>query len=146
MQIMGKLIVIEGLDGSGKATQAELLSECLKEKGYGVYNLDLPFYSDSSGIHTWGLFHYAPKTTELLQVHPKRDLQQFLFFHLQLLLLFQKLLQLFDFQLMIKSKQSIPFMKKETYLSIVHDIYFNHYYRKEKINGYKKIFIFRQID
>lgn len=34
----------------------------------------------------------------------------------------------FDFQLMIKSKQSIPFMKKETYLSIVHDIYFHHYY------------------
>lgn len=34
----------------------------------------------------------------------------------------------FDFQLMIKSKQSIPFIKKETYLSIVHDIYFQHYY------------------
>lgn len=34
----------------------------------------------------------------------------------------------FDFQLMIKSKQSMPFIKKETYLSIVHDIYFEHYY------------------
>ncbi len=34
----------------------------------------------------------------------------------------------FDFQLMIKSKQSIPFMKKESYLSIVHDIYFEHYF------------------
>ncbi len=34
----------------------------------------------------------------------------------------------FDFQLMIKSKQSIPMLKKETYLSIVHDIYFEHYY------------------
>ncbi|MBQ7116640.1 MAG: deoxynucleoside kinase [Clostridia bacterium] len=45
---MGKMVVIEGLDGSGKATQAELLSAFLRKKGYGVYNLDLPFYSDSS--------------------------------------------------------------------------------------------------
>ncbi len=45
---MGRMIVIEGLDGSGKATQAELLSDYLKRKGYGIYNLDLPFYSDSS--------------------------------------------------------------------------------------------------
>ena len=34
----------------------------------------------------------------------------------------------FDFQLMIKSKQPIPMIKKETYLSIVYDIYFEHYY------------------
>lgn len=34
----------------------------------------------------------------------------------------------FDFQLMVKSKQSISFLKKETYLAIVHDIYFEHYY------------------
>ncbi|MBQ9913144.1 MAG: deoxynucleoside kinase [Clostridia bacterium] len=45
---MGRMFVIEGLDGSGKATQAELLSAYLREKGYGVYNLDLPYYSDSS--------------------------------------------------------------------------------------------------
>ena len=45
---MGKMVVIEGLDGSGKATQAELLSGYLREKGCKVYNLDLPFYSDSS--------------------------------------------------------------------------------------------------
>ncbi len=45
---MGRMVVIEGLDGSGKATQAELLSGYLKNKGYDVYNLDLPFYSDSS--------------------------------------------------------------------------------------------------
>ena len=45
---MCKMIVIEGLDGSGKATQAELLSSYLRDKGYSVYNLDLPFYSDSS--------------------------------------------------------------------------------------------------
>ncbi len=50
----------------------------------------------------------------------------------------------FDFQLMIKSKQSIPIMKKETYLSIVHDIYFEHYYAwyavadKARSNEYKQ--------
>ena len=34
----------------------------------------------------------------------------------------------FDFQLMVKSKQSMSFMKKASYLAIVHDIYFEHYY------------------
>lgn len=45
---MGKMIVIEGLDGSGKATQAELLKNYLTEKGHKVFSLDLPYYSDSS--------------------------------------------------------------------------------------------------
>lgn len=34
----------------------------------------------------------------------------------------------FDFQLMIRSAQSIAALKKETYLAIVCDIYFEHYY------------------
>lgn len=34
----------------------------------------------------------------------------------------------FDFQLMIRSAQSIVTIKKETYLAIVRDIYFEHYY------------------
>ena len=33
---MGKLIVIEGLDGSGKATQANLLFEKLQRNKYDV--------------------------------------------------------------------------------------------------------------
>lgn len=45
---MGRMIVIEGLDGSGKATQAELAKKWLEEKGYGVYSLDLPYYNDPS--------------------------------------------------------------------------------------------------
>lgn len=45
---MGKMIVIEGLDGSGKATQAQLLSEYLESKGYETYSLDLPYYNDPS--------------------------------------------------------------------------------------------------
>lgn len=34
----------------------------------------------------------------------------------------------FDFQLMIRSAQSVINLKKETYLAIVRDIYFEHYY------------------
>jgi dTMP kinase len=40
----GKLIVIDGTDGSGKATQVELLSKTLKEKGYVVKLVDFPDY------------------------------------------------------------------------------------------------------
>ncbi len=45
---MGKMIVIDGLDGSGKSTQAEILKNYLSAKGYETYTLDLPFYSDAS--------------------------------------------------------------------------------------------------
>lgn len=45
---MGKMIVIEGLDGSGKSTQAELLKEWLNAEGYNTYTLDLPYYNDPS--------------------------------------------------------------------------------------------------
>lgn len=45
---MGRMIVIDGLDGSGKATQAELLKKRLTEKGYDIFSLDLPYYNDPS--------------------------------------------------------------------------------------------------
>ncbi len=45
---MGKMVVIEGLDGSGKATQADLLKKHLEEKGFEIYPLDLPCYGKSS--------------------------------------------------------------------------------------------------
>ncbi len=45
---MGKIIVIEGLDGSGKSTQANLLKEYLNSKGTETYTLDLPCYNDTS--------------------------------------------------------------------------------------------------
>lgn len=45
---MGKIIVIDGLDGSGKATQAEILKNYLQQKGLETYTLDLPFYGDPS--------------------------------------------------------------------------------------------------
>lgn len=47
----GKLIVIEGLDGSGKATQAKLLAQALREKGRVVKQITFPNYaSDSSAL------------------------------------------------------------------------------------------------
>ncbi|MFO8016299.1 MAG: thymidylate kinase [Candidatus Woesearchaeota archaeon] len=44
----GKLIVIEGTDGSGKATQSALLAERLKKEGYGVEMIDFPQYGKPS--------------------------------------------------------------------------------------------------
>lgn len=41
----GKIIVIEGKDGSGKATQTKLLFERLVSLGYAVETLDFPQYS-----------------------------------------------------------------------------------------------------
>lgn len=47
----GKLIVIEGLDGSGKATQTNLLCESLKSRGVRVRRVSFPDYSsDSSAL------------------------------------------------------------------------------------------------
>jgi len=43
----GKLIVIDGGDGSGKATQSELLMVSLKKAGYKVKYLDFPRYYSS---------------------------------------------------------------------------------------------------
>ena len=47
----GKLVVIEGLDGSGKATQAGLLYEAFKKQGIRVRQVSFPNYaSDSSAL------------------------------------------------------------------------------------------------
>ncbi len=40
----GKLIVLDGSDGSGKATQTRLLLARLKQEGYKVKTLDFPHY------------------------------------------------------------------------------------------------------
>ena len=47
----GRLIVLEGLDGSGKATQAKLLAEHLAAQGLPVREITFPDYaSDSSAL------------------------------------------------------------------------------------------------
>ena len=45
---MGKLFVIEGLDGSGKSTQAEKLCEGLRKEGTDAVKIKLPDYDDPS--------------------------------------------------------------------------------------------------
>ena len=45
---MGKLIVIEGLDGSGKSTQLDLLYENLKKKGIDCKSVSFPDYDNPS--------------------------------------------------------------------------------------------------
>ena len=48
MKERGLLIVLEGSDGSGKATQLNLLSERLKSAGYDVAVFDFPRYGNAS--------------------------------------------------------------------------------------------------
>lgn len=43
----GKLIVIDGIDGSDKATQTKLLAVRLKEEGYNVKTIDFPQYENN---------------------------------------------------------------------------------------------------
>ena len=44
----GKLIVIEGLDGSGKSTQLNILKNRLCDEGLHVRQIKLPNYEDKS--------------------------------------------------------------------------------------------------
>ena len=48
---MGKLLVLEGLDGSGKSTQTERLHHALRDRNVPVRQIKLPDYdSDSSAL------------------------------------------------------------------------------------------------
>ena len=48
MILNGKIIVIEGTDGSGKQTQSEKLKQRLEDNGYEVYSMSFPNYSSDS--------------------------------------------------------------------------------------------------
>jgi dTMP kinase len=47
---MGKFIAIDGLDGSGKGTQAEILIERLRKEGKNVRELSFPMYENDSSL------------------------------------------------------------------------------------------------
>jgi dTMP kinase len=49
MPTRGKLIAIEGIDGSGKRTQVELLTKSLGLRGYSVYSTGFPQYDSWFG-------------------------------------------------------------------------------------------------
>jgi dTMP kinase len=49
MNTRGRLIAIEGIDGSGKHTQAKLLEHSLKSKGFEVYATGFPQYESWFG-------------------------------------------------------------------------------------------------
>jgi len=59
----GKLIVIEGLDGTGKATQTKLLIKKLKKEGYKIALFDFPqyhkFFGQMVGTYLRGEFGKA---------------------------------------------------------------------------------------
>lgn len=47
MDKKGKLIVIDGIDGSGKATQTKILTEKLHQQGQPVETMDFPQYTNN---------------------------------------------------------------------------------------------------
>src|SRR5256885_6694958 len=49
MTAPGKLIAIEGIDGSGKRTQVDLLTLTLKARGHSVYSTGFPQYDSWFG-------------------------------------------------------------------------------------------------
>src|SRR5580693_4025001 len=49
MATSGKLIAVEGIDGSGKRTQVELLALTLKARGHSVYSTGFPQYDSWFG-------------------------------------------------------------------------------------------------
>ena len=50
LKLMGKLLVIDGLDGSGKETQTEIIKNRFLEKGVKVKKIDYPNYDDESSF------------------------------------------------------------------------------------------------
>lgn len=66
----GKLIVIDGTDGSGKATQVALIKERYIKKGYQVETIDFPRYDDNffGKLIGEGL---AGKYGDFISAHPK---------------------------------------------------------------------------
>lgn len=68
---MGKIIVIEGIDGSGKETQSMLLKERLIRENYSLFLLDFPQYQKDSSffVRQYLSGNYSEKASD---VSPKQ--------------------------------------------------------------------------
>lgn len=68
---MGILIAIEGVDGSGKQTQSDLLTDNLKKQGYRVKEIRFPDYNSRSSVlvkmYLMGEFSKNPKDISAYQ-------------------------------------------------------------------------------
>ena len=83
--MMGKLIVIEGLDGSGKTTQTDFFTACFKEKIENFCRVDFPDYeSDSSALvkkYLAGEFGTDPKAVNPYAAASFYAVDRFAHFH-----------------------------------------------------------------
>jgi len=69
IKMEGKLIVIEGIDGTGKKTQSNLLIKRLNEEGYKTAYFDFPRYDNPS---SWAIKEFLNGNLgELNQLNPK---------------------------------------------------------------------------
>ena len=73
----GLLIAIEGLDQSGKETQARRLRAWFEARGRRVQSLDFPFYDTPIGQEIWKGLHgereYGPDTIQLLYIANRHE-------------------------------------------------------------------------
>ena len=72
----GKLIVVEGTDGSGKTVQTGLLTERLSKEGYRVQMTDFPqygksFFADMIEKYLKGEFGWPQELRDHLKKHPR---------------------------------------------------------------------------
>ncbi len=72
----GKLIVVEGTDGSGKTVQTGLLTERLLKEGYQVQMTDFPqygksFFANMIEKYLKGEFGWPQELRDLLKKHPR---------------------------------------------------------------------------
>lgn len=66
----GKLIVIDGIDGSGKATQAALLRKRLQKAGVKIKTIDFPRYDSNFFGHLIGEY-LSGKYGDFIEVAPR---------------------------------------------------------------------------
>jgi dTMP kinase len=73
----GLLIAIEGLDQSGKETQAQRLRQWFEARGRQVESLDFPSYETAIGQEIWKGLHgerdYGPDTIQLLYIANRHE-------------------------------------------------------------------------